>query len=143
MNVPNPVFDIHIVFSEGNYRTVHFLSFLLVGEHSYIKQLSITAERRISDMKKFTDVRCNVSPELKTKIKLCAIAENTSVSKWLLNLIEERVYATEQQGDTAHLENELQKILTQLSNSASLSVSERENLKRRKMEIKALLQKGA
>ena len=44
-------------------------------------------------MKKFTDVRCNVSPELKTKIKLCAIAENTSVSKWLLNLIEERVYA--------------------------------------------------
>jgi hypothetical protein len=40
------IFDIHIVFSEGNYRTVHFLSFLLVGEHSYIKQLSITAERR-------------------------------------------------------------------------------------------------
>ena len=36
-------------------------------------------------MKKFTDVRCNVSPELKTKIKLCAIAENTTVSKWLLN----------------------------------------------------------
>ena len=41
-------------------------------------------------MKKFTDVRCNVSPELKIKIKLCAIAEDTSVSKWLLNLIEEK-----------------------------------------------------
>ena len=94
-------------------------------------------------MKKFTDVRCNVSPELKTKIKLCAIAENTSVSKWLLNIIEERVYATEQQGDTAYLENELQKILNQLSNSASLSVAEREQLKKRKTEIKAILQKGA
>lgn len=94
-------------------------------------------------MKKITDVRCNVSPELKTKIKLCAIAENTSVSKWLLDLIEKQVDDTEQQGDIAYLENELQIILHQLSNSASLSVSEREDLKRRKMEIKALLQKGA
>lgn len=93
-------------------------------------------------MKKFTDVRCNVSPELKIKIKLCAIAEDTSVSKWLLNLIEEKVCSTEQQGDVAHLENELQKILNQLGNSAALSVSEREDLKRRKTEIKALLQKG-
>ena len=142
MNVPNPVFDIHIVFCEATIAQYIF-SFFVVIEHSYIKQLSITAERSKSGMKKFTDVRCNVSPELKTKIKLCAIAENTSVSKWLLNLIEERVYATEQQGDTAYLENELLKILNQLSNSASLSVSEREDLKRRKTEIKALLQKGA
>lgn len=94
-------------------------------------------------MKKFTDVRCNVSPELKTKIKLCAIAENITVSKWLLNLIEEQVYATERQGDKAYLETELQMILTQLSNSGSLSVAEREQLKKRKTEIKAILQKGA
>lgn len=93
-------------------------------------------------MKKFTDVRCNVSPELKTKIKLCAIAENISVSKWLLKLIEEKVYATEPKSNIAHLESELQKILNQLNNSASLSVSEREDLKKRKTEIKALLQKG-
>lgn len=142
MNVQTPVFDIHIVFSEGYYRTVHFLSFLYVGEHSYIKQLSHTAERSKSGMKNFVDVRCNVSPELKTKIKLCAIAENISVSRWLLNLIEEKVYATEPKSDTAYLENELQKILNQLSNSGMLSVNEREQLKKRKTEIKALLQKG-
>ena len=93
-------------------------------------------------MKKFTDVRCNISPELKTKIKLCAIAENISVSKWLLKLIENKVYATEQESDKAHLESELQKILNQLSNSSMLSVAEREVLKKRKTEIKALLQKG-
>ena len=93
-------------------------------------------------MKNFVDVRCNVSPELKTKIKLCAIAENISVSRWLLNLIEEKVYATEPKSDTAYLENELQKILNQLSNSGMLSVNEREQLKKRKTEIKALLQKG-
>ena len=38
---------------------------------------------------------------------------------------------------------ELQMILTQLSNSGSLSVAEREQLKKRKAEIKAILQKGA
>jgi len=93
-------------------------------------------------MKKITDVRCNVSPELKTKIKLCAIAENISVSKWLLKLIEEKIYANEPKSDIAHLESELQKILNQLSHSGMLSVDEREELKKRKTEIKALLQKG-
>lgn len=93
-------------------------------------------------MSKNVDVRCNVSSEFKTRIKLCAIAENLSVSKWLYKIIEEKVYATEQESETAQqLENELQKILLRLANSATLSADEREQLKKKKTEIKGLLSK--
>lgn len=93
-------------------------------------------------MEKKTDVRCYVSPELKKTIKLCAFEKNISVNRFLLNLIKKEICVDYEPFDeTKKLNEELNSILSKLGNSADMPVSEREQLKKRKKEIKLLLQK--
>ena len=89
-------------------------------------------------MKKY-DVRCYVSQALKKQIKLYTLNNNMSINRWLLNLIENDLNGKDFQTDTTELNDELQKILMKLSNSANLTVDEREQLKNRKKQIKNLL----
>ena len=93
-------------------------------------------------MSKNVDVRCYVSPEMKYKIKRTALDKNTSVNK-LLHEILCREFQEQIQHETAlTLNQELETVLSRLSNSANMSADEREALKKRKNEIKAMLQKG-
>lgn len=85
-------------------------------------------------MDKQTDIRCYVTADFKKKIKQIALEKNTSVNK-LLNDILQREFG-EKEGA---LQEELDVILSKLSNSATLSPNERETLKQRKRELKLLL----
>ena len=93
-------------------------------------------------MRKYVDVRCHVTPVFKHKNKRIAFDRNVSVNK-LLNEILCREFQEQTEHETAHtLKQELNDVLTRLSNSADLPPQDRDKLKRRKNEIKALLQKG-
>lgn len=91
-------------------------------------------------MNKLVDIRCYITPELKKEIKLYTISKNTSVNRWLLNLIEKELNINSHNQDKPEqLNNELNDILFKLSNSANLPNAERKALKRRKNEIKSLM----
>ncbi len=93
-------------------------------------------------MSKNVDVRCYVTPEMKYKIKRTALDKNTSVNKLLYEILC-REFQEQIRHETAlTLNQELETVLSKLSNSANLPADEREALKKRKNEIKALLQKG-
>ena len=85
-------------------------------------------------MQKLVDIRCYVSPEHKRLIKQTALDRNTSVNKLLKEII-----CTALPEPKANLTDELENILTRLSNSANLPQEEREQLKKRKNEIKSLM----
>ena len=87
-------------------------------------------------MDKQTDIRCYVTADFKKKIKQIALEKNTSVNK-LLNDLLHREFGEPNTKPT--LQEELDVILSKLSNSATLSQNERESLKQRKREIKLLL----
>lgn len=88
-------------------------------------------------MKTLVDIRCYVSPEHKRLIKQTALDRNMSVNKLLKEII-----STVLPEPRPSLDKELESILSRLSNSANLPQEEREQLKKRKNEIKLLLQKG-
>ncbi len=87
-------------------------------------------------MNKQVDIRCYVSADFKKKIKQIALNKNTSVNK-LLNDILQREFG--EPNTEKELQEELNVILSKLSNSATLSPNERETLKQRKRELKLLL----
>lgn len=87
-------------------------------------------------MEKKTDIRCYVSADFKKKIKQIALDKNTSVNK-LLNDILHREF--DEPNSEARSKEELDMILSKLSNSAALSKNERETLKQRKRELKMIL----
>ena len=74
----------------------------------------------------------------KKKIKQIALDKNTSVNK-LLNDILQREFG--EPNTEKELQEELDVILSKLSNSGSLSKNEREQLKQRKNELKSILKK--
>lgn len=88
-------------------------------------------------MKKLVDVRCYVSTEQKQQIKKMAFDQNISVNKMLKDIITKAIPEP-----SVHLAEELEFILFRLSHSAHLTQAEREKLKIRKNEIKALLKEG-
>lgn len=85
-------------------------------------------------MDKQTDIRCYVTADFKKKIKQIALEKNTSVNKLLNDILQREFGETE-----GALKEELDVILSKLSNSASLSKNERETLKQRKRELKMIL----
>ena len=89
-------------------------------------------------MNKQVDIRCYVSEDFKKKIKQIALDKNTSVNK-LLNDILQREFG--EPNTEKELQEELDVILSKLSNSGSLSKNEREQLKQRKNELKSILKK--
>lgn len=89
-------------------------------------------------MKKLIDVRCYVSPEHKRQIKKVALERNISVNKLLKEIISTAI--PEPHTDLA---GELELILFRLSHSANLTQEEREQLKKRKNEIKAIMKGDA
>jgi hypothetical protein len=89
-------------------------------------------------MNKQVDIRCYVSVDFKKKIKQIALDKNTSVNK-LLNDILQREFG--EPNTEKELQEELDVILSKLSNSGSLSKNEREQLKQRKNELKSILKK--
>lgn len=89
-------------------------------------------------MDKQVDIRCYVSVDFKKKIKQIALDKNTSVNK-LLNEILHREF--DEPNTEKDLQEELDVILSKLSNSGSLSKNEREQLKQRKNELKSILKK--
>ena len=89
-------------------------------------------------MKKLIDVRCYVSAEHKRQIKKVAFERNISVNKLLKEIISTAI--PEPRADLA---GELELILFRLSHSANLTQEEREQLKKRKNEIKALMKGDA
>lgn len=89
-------------------------------------------------MKKFIDIRCYVTPSHKQLIKQTALDRNISVNKLLREIID-AVLPEPQESKESNLKKELESILVKLSNSADLPYEEREQLKRRKKEIKILL----
>ena len=88
-------------------------------------------------MKKLVDVRCYVSPEQKRQIKKMAFDQNISVNKMLKDIITKAIPEP-----SVNLAEELEFILFQLSHSSNLAQAERERLKARKNEIKAMLKEG-
>lgn len=86
-------------------------------------------------MKKMIDIRCYVTPSHKQLIKQTALDRNISVNKLLREIID----AVLPEPQESNLKKELDSILVKLSNSADLPYEEREQLKRRKKEIKILL----
>lgn len=93
-------------------------------------------------MSKNVDVRCYVTPEMKYKIKRTALDKNTSVNKLLYEILCRELQEQIRHETALTLNQELETVLSKLSNSANLPADEREALKKRKNEIKALLQKG-
>ena len=89
-------------------------------------------------MKNLTDIRCYVTPSHKQLIKQTALDRNISVNKLLREIID-TVLPEPQESKESNLKKELESILVKLSNSADLPCEEREQLKRRKKEIKILL----
>lgn len=89
-------------------------------------------------MNKQVDIRCYVSEDFKKKIKQIALDKNTSVNK-LLNDILQREFG--EPNTEKELQEELDVILSKLSNSGSLSKIDREQLKQRKNELKSILKK--
>lgn len=89
-------------------------------------------------MKKLIDIRCYVTPSHKQLIKQTALDRNISVNKLLREIID-AVLPEPQESKESNLKKELESILVKLSNSADLPYEEREQLKRRKKEIKTLL----
>ncbi len=89
-------------------------------------------------MDKQVDIRCYVSADFKKKIKQIALDKNTSVNK-ILNDILQREFG--EPNTEKELQEELDVILSKLSNSGSLSKNEREQLKQRKNELKSILKK--
>ena len=89
-------------------------------------------------MKKLIDIRCYVTPSHKQLIKQTALDRNISVNKLLREIID-TVLPEPQESKESNLKKELESILVKLSNSADLPYEEREQLKRRKKEIKILL----
>ena len=89
-------------------------------------------------MNKQVDIRCYVSEDFKKKIKQIALDKNTSVNK-LLNDILQREFG--EPNTEKELQEELDVILSKLSNSGSLSQNERVQLKQRKNELKSILKK--
>ena len=89
-------------------------------------------------MNKQVDIRCYVSVDFKKKIKQIALDKITSVNK-LLNDILQREFG--EPNTEKELQEELDVILSKLSNSGSLSKNEREQLKQRKNELKSILKK--
>ncbi len=89
-------------------------------------------------MENQVDIRCYVSADFKKKIKKIALDKNTSVNKLLNDMLHKEFdeHDTEQA-----LQEELDLVLSKLSNSADLSKNEREQLKQRKNELKAILKK--
>ena len=87
-------------------------------------------------MNKQVDIRCYVSEDFKKKIKQIALDKNTSVNK-LLNELLHREF--DEPNSEPALQEELNVILSRLSNSATLSPNERETLKQRKRELKMIL----
>lgn len=89
-------------------------------------------------MENQVDIRCYVSADFKKKIKQIALDKNTSVNKLLNDMLHKEFdeHDTEQA-----LQEELDLVLSKLSNSADLSKNEREQLKQRKNELKAILKK--
>ena len=85
-------------------------------------------------MQKLVDIRCYVSPEHKRLIKQTALDRNTSVNKLLKEII-----TTALPEPRPSLADELESIRSRLSNSANLPQEEREQLKKRKNEIKSLM----
>ena len=89
-------------------------------------------------MKKMIDIRCYVTPSHKQLIKQTALDRNISVNKLLREIID-AVLPEPQESKESNLKKELESILVKLSNSADLPYEEREQLKRRKKELKLLL----
>lgn len=87
-------------------------------------------------MKNQVDIRCYVSADFKKKIKQIALDKNTSVNKLLNELLHSEF---DEPNLEPALQEELNVILSRLSNSATLSPNERETLKQRKRELKLLL----
>ena len=86
-----------------------------------------------------TDMDENIKKIRKQKkIKQIALDKNTSVNK-LLNDILQREFG--EPNTEKELQEELDVILSKLSNSGSLSKNEREQLKQRKNELKSILKK--
>ena len=89
-------------------------------------------------MKNLIDIRCYVTPSHKQLIKQTALDRNISVNKLLREIIG-AVLPEPQESKESDLTRELDLILAKLSNSADLPYEEREQLKRRKKELKLLL----
>ena len=89
-------------------------------------------------MKKTIDIRCYVTPAHKQLIKQTALDRNISVNKLLKEIIG-AVLPESSENDSHDLKRELDRVLSRLSNSADMPYEEREQLKRRKKEIKILL----
>lgn len=89
-------------------------------------------------MENQVDIRCYVSADFKKKIKQIALDKNTSVNKLLNDILQKEFDEPEPE---QALQDELDVVLSKLSNSADLSKKEREQLKQRKNELKAILKK--
>ena len=89
-------------------------------------------------MKKLIDIRCYVTPSHKQLIKQTALDRNISVNKLMREIIG-TVIPEPNENDSHNLKRELDRVLSRLSNSADMPYEEREQLKRRKKEIKILL----